>query len=556
MFRSTAISLILITTGWLAAQTGSVLEAGLAEARQLRSQGRTEQALQKLTGLLSTTGLSANPAIPIELLQEMAGIYTERNEPAKAAACLEDALTRAPKDGAVHYRLGLAYREMGENRKAAAQFQSAVENGFRNLAVSFHLAAALFASRQSTAALETAAGIIAAAPRAPDLLLRLGRLLFDHLYYREALDAFRLAHNLQPEAFEPGFYLALTHYLLNQYAPAIEVLAPMAQSRSNPEVANLLAASEAASGNEEKASRLLSETIAQAPRNPHAYLNLAFLKLEQAQPHEAEKLLQQFRALEPQQDAKVFYSVKGNSCPVLLREIRDNQDVHAAPETAAFYFDLASQMQARYHHSTAVELLRLARHYEGNTGRLLYAAGMSCLNLSSPAPEAVPLLREAVASNPANYQAWYLLGRAYQQQGNTDQALAAFRRAITIEPRAPCLIALGKAVQSLESLDKAEAQAAFEQAIALEPSNALAYYELGRFFSQRDQFDKARTHLMRAVELEPEFYEAYYALGRLCARAGYREESQKYLALFERTKRAALEQSVAGSGYIAEGRER
>lgn len=172
VFRSTAISLILITTGWLAAQTGSVLEAGLAEARQLRSQGRTEQALQKLTGLLSTTGLSANPAIPIELLQEMAGIYTERNEPAKAAACLEDALTRAPKDGAVHYRLGLAYREMGENRKAAAQFQSAVENGFRNLAVSFHLAAALFASRQSTAALETAAGIIAAAPRAPDLLLR------------------------------------------------------------------------------------------------------------------------------------------------------------------------------------------------------------------------------------------------------------------------------------------------------------------------------------------------------------------------------------------------
>lgn len=489
----------------------------------------------------------------------MAGIYTERREPAKAAACLEDALARAPNDGAIHYRLGLAHREMGENQKAAAQFQSAVDNGFRNLAVSFHLATALFASRQSTAALETATGIIAAAPKAPDLLLRLGRLLFDHLYYREALEAFQLAHNLQPEAFEPGFYLALTHYLLNQYAPAIAVLAPMAQSGASPEVANLLAASEAASGNLEQASRLLSETIARAPRNPHAYLNLAFLKLEQAQPHEAEKLLQQFREIESQHDAKVFYSVKSNSCPVLLREIRDNQGVHAAPGIAAFYFDLASQMQARYHHSTAVELLRLARPYEGNSGRLLYAAGMSCLNLSSPAPEAVPLLREAATGVPASHQVWYLLGRAYLQQGDTEEALAAFRKAITIEPRAPCLIAFGKAVQSVESLDKAEAGrealAAFEQAIALEPSNALAHYELGRLFSQSDQFEMARAHLMRAIELEPDFYEAYYALGRVCARTGDREQSQKYLSLFERTKRAALEQSVAGSGYIAEGRE-
>ena len=90
--------------------------------------------------------------------------------------------------------------------------------------MNYNLISAYFASRQSAAALERAIQLIATAQKSPDLWLRLGRLLFTHLYYNEALNAFRLAREQAPADFEARFYLALTHFLLNQSTDAIRVL--------------------------------------------------------------------------------------------------------------------------------------------------------------------------------------------------------------------------------------------------------------------------------------------------------------------------------------------
>ena len=145
------------------------------------------------------------------------------------------------------------------------------------------------------------------------------------------------------------------------------------------------------------------------------------------------------------------------------------------------------------------------------------------------------------------------------RQGNFENAIAAFRQALSLEQRAPYSISLGKALLSANRTDseesRREALAAFEQALGLEPANALAHYEIGRLFSQTGNFKQAHEHLTRAIDLEPDFYEAYYALGNMCSRTGDREQSQKYLVLFERKKRAAMEQSIIGSGFVSEGRE-
>jgi tetratricopeptide (TPR) repeat protein len=238
-------------------------------------------------------------------------------------------------------------------------------------------------------------------------------------------------------------------------------------------------------------------------------------------------------------------------------EIRRSAEGHDAAEKADFYFDLASQMQDRYHYSSAVEFLRLARPYEGKSARLLQAAALNCLNLQSP--EAVWMLREAVTIDPGRHEAWHLLGRAYLRQGDFEAGLSAFRQATALKARAPYWISLGKALLASNTPDatdaRREALGAFEQAVTLEPLNAVAHYELGRLLSQSGSLDAARTHLLRAVDLEPDFYEAFYALSRVCSRTGDTVHSQKYLAIFERTKSAVVRQSVVGSGYISEGRE-
>jgi tetratricopeptide (TPR) repeat protein len=145
------------------------------------------------------------------------------------------------------------------------------------------------------------------------------------------------------------------------------------------------------------------------------------------------------------------------------------------------------------------------------------------------------------------------------RQGNFEEAVAALRKALSLERRAAYSISLGKALLSANRNDsegsRQEALRAFEQALVLEPDNAMAHYEIGRLLSQVGDFKQARMHLTRAVDLEPDFYEAYYSLGHVCSRTGDREQSQKYLAMFERKKRTAMEQSIIGSGFVSEGRE-
>jgi tetratricopeptide (TPR) repeat protein len=534
-------------------------EQRLMKAEESRRQGRTDAALSEFETLLaSLQNEKRSAALQVQVLNEIGEIHAGRHDPSRAAAAFERSLALDPNQGVICYRLGLVYRESGDIRKAADRFQAALDHGFRNLGVQFNLAAAYFDSRQSASGVELADEIIGSSPKSPDLLLKLGRLLFTHVYYQEALAAFRLSHQQDQGNRETAFYLALTDVLVGQYPEAIQVLS--AQPRfADPEWENLLAAGFAGNGDFDKAAEILKKTIANAPRSPHAYLNLALIRMEQAKNDDAAELLERFRLLGPQHDVKVFYSVKRNSCGALAAEIREAGEARLVPEKGAFYLNLAAQMADGYHYGSAVEILRLARPLEGSSPRLLKAAGLNCLNLAPQAPEAASLLRRVVAIDPADHEAWHLLGRALLRQGNTEEALAAFRRAVSLQPRAPYAVSLGKALLSTQSVPDADARrealAAFQTALTLEPANAIAHFEAGRLLSQSGEIDAARAHLLRAVELEPDFYEAYYVLGRLCLRAGENEQAQKYLALFKRTKSWVSRQSVISSGYLGEGRD-
>ena len=520
----------------------------LNEARALRNAGNANLALERMADLQVLLEQTPNTSsLQAQLLHEMGQIYTAKHNHPEAAACLEKSLGQDPAQPLVHYEAGLVYRDMGQPRKAAEHLEAAITGGFPNLAAGVHLTAAYFASRQSAAGLARAKLIIAAQPKSSDITLRLGRMLFDHLYYTTALEAFQLAHRNAPGALDAWFYLALTHFVLKQYPDAIRVLSAPPLGAAGPETANLLAASVALNGDAPQAVKQLNAAIRQWPQSPHAYLNLALLHLEQSDEGEAETLLAQFQALGTANDAKVFYTVQRNTCGALAAEL--GQKPVAKVQQVDFYFNLASQLQDRYHFNSSVELLRLLHRHEGNTARVLYAAGRGCLNLSPQSPEPVRFLKEAVVQDPSHHEAWHLLGRAQLRAGNTDEAIAALRKAWALHPRAEYAISLGKALPATP-----EATALFREAFTLEPSNALARYELGRALLQSGQFEEARQHLLNAIGLEPDFYECYYLLMRLSSQTGDKVQSQKYALQFEQTKQALAQQSVIGSGYVNEGR--
>jgi Tfp pilus assembly protein PilF len=117
-----------------------------------------------------------------------------------------------------------------------------------------------------------------------------------------------------------------------------------------------------------------------------------------------------------------------------------------------------------------------------------------------------------------------------------------------LHPDASYYVSLGKALQSRQ-----DSIAQFERALVLDRSCAEAHLELGRIYVQSGDLKKARPELEKAIELEPDYYEAYYLLGRLLQRAGEKEQSHKLLTLFEDKKKALMEQSVVGAGYIGDG---
>jgi tetratricopeptide (TPR) repeat protein/2-polyprenyl-3-methyl-5-hydroxy-6-metoxy-1,4-benzoquinol methylase len=94
---------------------------------------------------------------------------------------------------------------------------------------------------------------------------------------------------------------------------------------------------------------------------------------------------------------------------------------------------------------------------------------------------------------------------------------------------------VGPSVRPSELLDTApwlkrpgkldEAVARYRWALALEPNNADAHYNLGNVLRQQSKFDEAEIHYQRAVVLKPTFAEAHNNLGNVLRRQGKSDEA-------------------------------
>ena len=119
----------------------------------------------------------------------------------------------------------------------------------------------------------------------------------------------------------------------------------------------------------------------------------------------------------------------------------------------------------------------------------------------------------------ADPTAYFHEGNRLAQQGQLEQAIDQYRRAIAAKPDyAHALANLGNALMMVGQPD--EAIGAWRRAVAADPSYALAYSNLGLALSQQGRIDEAIAHLRRAVELKPGFVDALDNLARALLAAG------------------------------------
>ncbi len=147
------------------------------------------------------------------------------------------------------------------------------------------------------------------------------------------------------------------------------------------------------------------------------------------------------------------------------------------------------------------------------------------------AQQAEEIALETLESAPDAAEVHKLLGTVYRGTGESERAVSALRRALSINPRdAESIRMLAWALYDTGETE--EAEQAFLDAIALRPSDWGGHSHLGTFYYYQQRIDEARLAFLKVVELTPDNARGYRNLAGMLQLLGQIPEA---LAAYERS---------------------
>jgi Flp pilus assembly protein TadD len=172
-----------------------------------------------------------------------------------------------------------------------------------------------------------------------------------------------------------------------------------------------------------------------------------------------------------------------------------------------------------------------------NEGLSLLAA---YLTEAGRAREAVALLEPHRKANRADFDVLTALGLAHAALGQTEAARAAFEQARAIEPQnAMGEVNLG--TLSLMTGDRAAARRAMTEALAIDPGVAKAHNILGVMEAQEGRPEEAIAHWRLAAEINPRDYQTLFNLGKTLDKLGRPAEAEVFYRQYLQAAPLALE---------------
>jgi tetratricopeptide (TPR) repeat protein len=146
---------------------------------------------------------------------------------------------------------------------------------------------------------------------------------------------------------------------------------------------------------------------------------------------------------------------------------------------------------------------------------------------------------------PASYRVDQLSAEVFETQSKYAEAIGEYQKAIEKNPKAIDLhYLLGRAIlmQSHDPAALERARLEFIAELALNPSDAVAEYQIAQILATQMKAPEAASHFERAAELRPDFPEALIAVAKL------RSEAKRYpeaIALLERAVKLQPRAEVA-----------
>ena len=241
--------------------------------------------------------------------------------------------------------------------------------------------------------------------------------------------------------------------------------------------------------------------------------------------HSAEKILRDARSVPRNESDRV-------------RRALPFPDSSQTLEFGRNYQSLGSVFFQRGYYEQAGNWFQMASQNDPDSAEAAYGLGSVFLKLEKT-DLARDYFRRATTLH-AGYQdtlpdAWNNLGLIAAREGQTDEAIQLFLRALTLQPNhLVALENLGNAYRQMHWWD--EGRQTLERALSVSPEDPEAAYSLGMIFAQTNDLEHAYEYLQQALKYRPAYPEALNNLGILYLRSN---QPEKAVSSFRESIRAA-----------------
>ncbi len=212
-----------------------------------------------------------------------------------------------------------------------------------------------------------------------------------------------------------------------------------------------------------------------------------------------------------------------------------------APLAEASRFTLAMALvKLRNPQGARLQLEKLANAQPGNP---LYFYWLARLDYDSQKyADAISRLQRVTQIQPNMTRAYNLLGLCHDYQGQLNEAIAAFTRAVELnrtDPKPSPWPNLDMANSQIELNQLVGAEHNLQEAITYDPYLAQARYNLGRVFEKEGKYEEAVRALNAAAAIDPSYPEPHYLLGRIYQRLGRAELAKNEIQRFQELQKTA-----------------
>jgi superkiller protein 3 len=456
------------------------------------------------------------------------GKYLTKRSPAgpgEAIGFYRAAVALHPQSSAAHANLGAALSRQGNAKEAVAQCRRAVELNPDSPVARGNLGRALADLGRPEEALAECRRAVALRPGVAAFHYNLGNALSRALKLDEAVAAYHRALALEPDYAKAHYNLGIV--LRQQKKPGEAVVAyrkAIALGLNSPEpyigLGNALAEQKKL-GEAEAAFR---KAIALKRDDALPHYNLGNALYGQKKLEEAVKAYRRAIDLQPDYADACFNLGNAlhaqNKLDEAIKAYRRAIDLR--PKYAEAHCNLGQALPDRGEFAQALTQRRRGHELGSRNPRWPYPSARwvresehlvelkARLDRGLDGQEAAAAARAYLAGLPAEerracVRLWGTihlnLGNAYCNQGKLDQAIAAYRKALVLEPdRTAAHNNLGIVLRQQGKLD--EAIAAYSKVIELEPDNLAARTSRGAVYAALGQWEKAAADLTPAVRAQ------------------------------------------------------